>query len=239
MRDRPRLRLTGWLASVAALVLVAAVLGAAPGTDLRIRSLHDAALAAGAADADAADGAIEPYVRGEGRPGCDPREREGVRAFRDLVLGTYDRGSDGGIVRDCAIGGASEHKDGRAWDWMLDARDPGDAAVAEEVIGWLLATDEAGEPHAIARRLGLKYLIWDGRIWSATRGATWHPYRGVSPHTDHVHFSFGREGAEGETSFWAPVWEPEVGATYPAVDGEGLEQAGPGSPSEVPAAVAG
>ena len=27
-----------------------------------------------------------------------------IRAFRDLVLATYDRGSDGGIVRDCAIG---------------------------------------------------------------------------------------------------------------------------------------
>ena len=40
------------------------------------------------------------------------------------MLATYHRGSDGGIVRACAIGAPSEHKEGRAWDWMLDVRDP-------------------------------------------------------------------------------------------------------------------
>lgn len=159
---------------------------------------------------------VEPYADHAGQSECSPEERPGVQAFRDLVLAAYPDTEDGGIVRDCATGGRSEHKEGRAWDWMLDAHDPEDAAAAAEVLEWLLAPDADGEPHALARRLGVMYVIWDGRIWTTSRPGSWQPYRGASPHEDHVHISFGHDGAAGTTSFWDGVWEPVVGEAYPA-----------------------
>lgn len=68
----------------------------------------------------------------------------------------------------------SDHARGLALDFMTRAGD-GLAAYAR----------------ANAGRLGVTYVIWDRRIWSAARAAEgWRPYAGVSPHTDHVHVSF-------------------------------------------------
>lgn len=222
MPSTSSLRATGWLAlaAVAGVVLVGAAGAVGGAVD---RGAWDGAgpLAAGAAD----DG-IEPYAPRTRQETCDPTAQTGVESFRDLVLATYPDTRDGGITRECAIGGRSDHKEGRAWDWMLDARDPEDAAVAAEVLEWLLATDDDGAPHAVARRLGLTYVIWDGRIWSSSRPGAWRGYRGPHPHDDHIHFSFGHAGAAGETSFFADVWEPEVGAPYPADRDEALSATG-------------
>jgi hypothetical protein len=164
----------------------------------------------------------EAYPDHEPQTSCDVVDHAGIERFRDVVLAAHPDTGDGGIVRDCHAGGTSDHKEGRAWDWMLDAHQPEDAAAADEVLSWLLAADADGTPHALARRLGVLYVIWDGRIWSAARADEgWQPYTGASPHTDHVHLSFSAAGARGETSFFADVWDPEVGAAYPSTVPEG------------------
>jgi hypothetical protein len=124
--------------------------------------------------------------------------------FRDLVLAAYPGTGDSGIVRGCTVGGASEHKEGRAWDWRVSASNPEHVAQVDDLMTWLLAPDELGNDGAMARRLGVMYVIWDSRIWKsyqASRG--WQPYAGASPHTDHVHLSFSWAGALAETSYWS------------------------------------
>jgi hypothetical protein len=157
-----------------------------------------------------ADGSIEALSPYQAQVVCDPTAKPGVVRFRDLVLAAYPATGDSGIVRGCTVGGASEHKEGRAWDWRVSAADPVHAAQVSELLDWLLAPDELGNTAAMARRLGVMYVIWDGRIWKsyqASRG--WQAYVGPSPHTDHVHLSFSWAGALGETSYWtgrvAPV----------------------------------
>ncbi len=72
------------------------------------------------------------------------------------------------------------------------------------MASWLFATDRYGNTRAMARRLGLMYVIWNHKIWSASKpGAGWRPYTGPNPHTDHMHFSFSVLGAQGKTSFWS------------------------------------
>lgn len=151
-----------------------------------------------------------PYV---GQSSCDPIARTGVKLFRDRVLAAYARGRDGGIVRECAIGGTSEHKEGRAWDWMLNASDPSDRAAADRFHAWLFAPGPDGRPGEMARRTGVMYSIWDGKIWSASRSSEgWRAYTGPNPHTDHIHLSFSWEGALGLTSFWdGTVAAPDYG----------------------------
>ncbi len=159
--------------------------------------------------------ALTPYLP---QVSCDPVAKPGVVAFRTLMLATYRRGSDGGIVRACADGGVSEHKEGRAWDWMLNVHDSADLAVANSVLVWLLSPGPHGEPAWNARRFGIMYVIWDGQIWGAYRPSDgWRPYTGANEHTDHIHFSFSWAGAEKHTSWWTgKVSAVDYGPCQPA-----------------------
>jgi hypothetical protein len=149
---------------------------------------------------------IEALASYEPQRLCDPWPKPGLLGFTRLVLRAYPDTASWGIARDCAIGGTSEHKEGRAWDWRVDVYTPADAEAADAVISWLLATDEYGNTHAMARRLGVMYIIWNRMIWSSTRASDgWRPYFGASPHTDHVHLSLSRDGAMGRTSFWQGI----------------------------------
>jgi hypothetical protein len=135
-----------------------------------------AAPAAAAPDSPTFARSIDPYASYEGQSTCDPAEKPGVVAFRSLVRAAYSGVNTGGISRACDSGGRSEHKEGRAWDWMLRADVPADAAKAEDLLGWLLSPDEHGNPDARARRLGVMYIIWNRQWWSA-----WARTRAGSP----------------------------------------------------------
>lgn len=139
----------------------------------------------------------EGYADYVGQSHCDPDAKPGVLAFSKLVLATYPCTRSGGIVRACSVGGRSEHKEGRAWDWMVAAG----STAAATLIHWLLA--DRGGNDSMARRLGIMYMVFDRRIWKsyeADRG--WQHYSGSNPHTDHIHFSFSWAGARKQTSFW-------------------------------------
>jgi hypothetical protein len=138
---------------------------------------------------------LAPYLP---QVSCDPYAKPGVRAFEDYVLNTWKRGRSGGAVRACGKGALSEHKEGRAWDWMLDPNNYADVTAGQRVVDWLLADDAT-----VARRIGLMYLIWNKRIWSAHKmDDGWQGYHGESDHTSHIHFSFDWSGAEKRTSWW-------------------------------------
>ncbi len=135
---------------------------------------------------------------------CDPAAKPGVEAYVRMVLQTYRVGRNGGIVRGCGIGATSEHKEGRAFDYMLSVNVPQEKAVGDALTGWLTGPDAAGVVGGNARRLGVMYVIWNRRIWSSyTTGTGWRNYYGSSPHTDHVHTSFSWNGAMARTSWWS------------------------------------
>jgi hypothetical protein len=147
--------------------------------------------------------AIDAYARYQPQRTCRPGAKPGVADFRDLLDRTY--GSHGsGISRRCGSR-RSEHYEGRALDYALLAHDADDAAVADDLLDWLLATDEHGNRHAMARRLGIMYIIWNGRIWRAYR-PRWRPYAcdGTPSgcHTNHIHVSFSWAGARRRTTWW-------------------------------------
>jgi hypothetical protein len=156
---------------------------------------------------------MDPPGSYEGQSKCSPDAKPGVVAFQQMVLAEYPGTGAGGIGRDCSYGGQSEHKEGRAWDWGVSAADATHRTAVNDLLGWLFATDRYGNEHALARRLGIMYVIWNKRIWFPYSG--WSTYcemkKGAcvaddggarSPHTDHVHFSFTWAGARKQTSFW-------------------------------------
>ena len=160
--------------------------------------------------------AIDGYQPYDGQDTCDPTPKPGVVDFQAMVLAAYPGTGDSGISRACDIGGQSEHKEGRAWDWRVSAFTQ--RATANDLLNWLLATDQFGNAHALARRLGIMYIIWDAQIWRAYQpGAGWqvYPCSGVTDcHQDHVHFSFGWPGALRQTTWWTgqrPIGTTTVG----------------------------
>ena len=158
-------------------------------------------------------GGIEPLAPYQGQTICDPTPKPGAVQLADLIRETYGSLARSiWIPRACHIGGRSEHKEGRAVDWMINRRVKEQRLAAEAFIDWLLATDDQGNRFAMARRLGIMYIGWDDRIWESYRGGAWSELKGcfskpnVSDdtycHRDHIHISLTWDGASGLTSFW-------------------------------------
>ena len=148
-------------------------------------------------------GPIDDYAPYEPQRLCHAVPKPGAVALAQLLLEAYPGTESYGIGRPCDVGRRSEHKEGRAFDWGASIQDPEQAAAVEDMLQRLLATDTEGNEHALARRLGVMYIIWDDHIWASYRAEDgWRPYSGPSAHTDHVHISLSWDGALGRTSLW-------------------------------------
>jgi len=172
----------------------------------------------------------------QGQQECTPVAKRGTAALRDLILRTYGPATMW-IPRGCSVGGQSEHKEGRALDWMRNRNDPEQNRQVLHFLEWLTMPGADGQPAANARRLGVMYLLWDDRIWRAyDQGRGWAELRtcltdparraaryNTDCHRDHLHISLSWEGGAGLTSFWtgaartmAPcLAEPIVGRGEP------------------------
>jgi len=182
---------------------------------------------------------VDPLATYQGQYICDPNTKPGTQRVADLIRATYPDSRSIWVPRACSSGGRSEHKEGRALDWMINSKIPEQNAQAESFLQWLLATDENGNEFAMARRLGVMYIGWGDEIWeSYTR--RWTELKGCYStqqssydtycHRDHIHISFSWDGAAGQTSFWGgdPTPAPfcsasRTPATAPADPGEGLD----------------
>ena len=105
----------------------------------------------------------------EGQAQCDPAAKVGTQRLADLIKATYGSTQTVWIPRACDVGGQSEHKEGRALDWMTSVRDPQQRANAETFLAWLLGPDQFGTPYGNAMRLGVMYIGWNDRIWRGLR----------------------------------------------------------------------
>lgn len=158
---------------------------------------------------------IEGYATYEGQKRCSPKEKPGVTAFRKLLVRTYGE-TWMNSSRACEVGGQSEHKEGRALDWAMDASKPKDRRKVDDLFDWMFADDARGRPDAVARRLGIMYVIWNRKWWRSwnpgwttfcvqkPRGCKTPSGSFTHPHDDHVHFSFSWPGARKRTSFFSP-----------------------------------
>ncbi|MEV6306391.1 VCBS repeat-containing protein [Actinoplanes sp. NPDC051861] len=149
--------------------------------------------------------AIDRYAVNDPQSTCPSplTERPGPVALRALLNDTYNLENKGNITRPCNQGKKSEHKEGRALDYMLNINNDHQRDIAETVLDWMLEPDAHGNKHAVARRWGIMYIIWNRKIWASYYPDDgWRTYLGDNPHTDHIHFSFSRDGGEKRTSWW-------------------------------------
>lgn len=149
-------------------------------------------------------GNVESYTPYVPQTVCDPGWRRGVEQFKNLILSVYPETSDWGSARLCAYDGVSEHLDGRAWDWKVNAKNSDEKQYAMDVLDWLVGEGgPSSEEGYWAKRLGVMYIGFNKKIWGSYRANEgWRKLPKTDPHRDHVHFSFSWNGAEGKTSFW-------------------------------------
>jgi hypothetical protein len=109
-----------------------------------------------------------------------------AKRLYDLVVRTFDVHAIGGWRPSGSVPG-SDHPRGRALDVFV-----GYPSVEGQALGWRIANWAADNAWA----LDVKYVIFNGRIWTEERG--WHGYRHPSDpcncdptlrHDDHVHIS--------------------------------------------------
>ena len=149
---------------------------------------------------------------------CTRAPRAGTLALQ-AWLERNARGASWGIMRceRLSAGSFSLHADGRALDWHLDASNPADRREAERLVALMLAPDQLGNAHALARRMGLQEIIWDCRSWWAGSegmdsysvclngaGELRRRIDVTTAHRDHVHFGLNLAGAApSHVRFWA------------------------------------
>jgi len=160
---------------------------------------------------------VEDYAGYEPQRSCKQTPKTGVLMLAAAL--TARGGGYGPISRPCEGSSTSEHKESRAFDWLLDAKSPTDKALAAALLDELFAPDDTGATHALARRMGIMYIIWSDRMYASYDGFVAKPYlssgcrskRTCSTtlrHRDHMHISLTRQGARGRTSWYvaqAPV----------------------------------
>lgn len=156
------------------------------------------------------DPVYEPATR------CRNKRQPGMTALVGWLTGN-SRGASWGSYR-CELWGKNEaslHSENRALDWHLDVQNPADRAAAQRLIELLLAPDSAGNPQALARRMGIEEIIWNCSYWGAgmaefsrynycysKRGKLKKRINPTQAHEDHIHIGMTRAGAAGKTSFW-------------------------------------
>ena len=166
---------------------------------------------------------VEDYAAYDPQTTCTKQPRAGTVELGEWLVATYG-GAGGAVNRPCTGSGSSEHKDGRAIDWTLDAEDPADRKLAKAFLADAFATDPDGNAAALARRMGIMYLIWNDHMYAAWNHFQPESYLSSSCRSkrrcsktlrqrDHMHVSLSKAGAKGLTSFFAEPLAGRPGAS--------------------------
>ena len=159
------------------------------------------------------DGPVEDYASYQPQEGCVDSARRGTKELATWIDARYDGGPALASVRACDSGGVSEHKAGRAIDWRMDAGDDDQRREVRRFLDKVFATDRGDNAHALARRMGIMYVIWKDHVYASYdrferedylhAGCTSRKKCSVTlRHRDHVHLSLSRRGGRGKTSWY-------------------------------------
>lgn len=162
---------------------------------------------------------VDPWPRYQPQTTCSPTAKPGTLELAAHLMRRYPGSGSSGISRACSAGGVSEHKEGRAFDWRVDVRVKRERRYAADFLSRLRRTDRHGNRAALARSMGVMYVIWDDHIYSSTNGYRERDYvhyacssaRSCSStlqHRDHMHISLTWDGARARTR-WYDAHQPD------------------------------
>ncbi len=156
--------------------------------------------------------APEDYASYEPEDGCRSRPLAGTSELASWIDRSFAGGAARATMRACSSS-TSEHQDGRAIDWTMDADRRAQRREVARFLAKVFADDRDGERHALARRMGIMYVIWNDRMYASYRTFEARDYLSSScrtvercsktlRHRDHVHLSLSQRGGRGLTSWY-------------------------------------
>ncbi|HET7734746.1 MAG TPA: hypothetical protein VFK52_02120 [Nocardioidaceae bacterium] len=171
------------------------------------------ALPVGLVGGASADGTLEGFADYVPQTKCHPSPLPGTLALAAWIEREFPGTNASTAGRRCSTGGTSEHKEGRAIDWSLDATRAGQRAKARAFLQAIKAPDAGGNVAALARRMGVMYVIWNDHMYAAWDEFVAEDYLSSSckrklrcsvtlRHRDHMHISLSRRGGRGLTSWY-------------------------------------
>jgi hypothetical protein len=153
----------------------------------------------------------EDYASYQPEKACRDKPRAGTKKLAAWINDSFDGGTAVASMRRCDTS-TSEHQDGRAIDWTMDATKKKDRRQVNRFFQRIFAVEDGEHDHALARRMGVMYVIWDDGMYSAyrTSGADHFERRAygcgcgskTTRHRDHVHISLSLRGGRGRTSWY-------------------------------------
>ena len=166
-----------------------------------------------ASAAPAYTGEVEDYAGYEPQTKCAKNVKPGTAFLLRWLVAEYPNTRSGSTLRSCSGSSVSEHKDGRALDWGADASKRPQRRAVKRLLARIFTTDAQGNTHALARRMGIMYLIWNDHMYASYRQFEKRDYLSSGcrtqancsqtlRHRDHVHISLSRRGAAALTSFY-------------------------------------
>lgn len=161
--------------------------------------------------APAAHAELEDFASYQPESHCSPRAKPGATYLAGWLVRQYGGGR--GRIGSACSSSISEHQEGRAIDWSNDATTKAARKRVQAFLDDVFAPDHRDREAAKARRMGIMYIIWDDRMYSAWNGFEPTTYLSSSckkikkcsktlRHRDHVHISLTRQGGFGKTSFF-------------------------------------
>lgn len=160
-------------------------------------------------------GPVDDYASYQPEDGCRDKPMKGTKQLAAWITKKFDGGTASASMRACSSS-TSEHQDGRAIDWTMDAAKAADRDEVARFLKTLFATDADEEQHALARRMGIMYVIWNDHIYSSYGSPHFdkRDYDGCPGqercsktlrHRDHVHISLSKPGGRAETTWYGRV----------------------------------
>lgn len=111
----------------------------------------------------------------------------------NLLWPKRDKKSDGAVGDTAHSARVSDHNpDANGWvraidiDEDLTGKDGSDSPLANRLVQQIITIGK--------RDKRLKYVIFEGKIWSETSRWAARPYRGANSHSHHIHVSFNQFG---------------------------------------------
>lgn len=154
---------------------------------------------------------VEEYADYQPQTKCRTTVRPGTNELSQWIDAEFAGGDAIPSLRRCKVGGTSEHKEGRAIDWMMNASKKAQRLEVRRFLTRLFAEDADGNHAALARRMGVMYVIWNDHMYASYDRFSKRDYTPCKPvtrcsktarHRDHVHISLSRAGGKGLTSWY-------------------------------------
>jgi len=117
------------------------------------------------------------------------RPQPAPRALWIVIQANLPKARNVGIFVQRNIAGTSTpslHSEGRALDIGLNAFDPAERVIGDQLFQIFCELGQA---------MQLEEIIWRRQIWSSRKQFV-HAYTGVSAHTDHLHVGFTQIGSQ-------------------------------------------